>query len=279
MHLRFLTLIVFLLAVFTAKSQYYYKDIVLTRQNQQNWRSFRDLKVKQADIQSLDANNEPTDGFSCKQTISADYGTITTYTRSANMAASTLTTYYDHNGRMIRTTDTSDTYKSTTEYTYDANGQITSLLNNSVETDNQVGATEKHLWVYEGTQLKKMIKIKGETDTTIVNLIKDEKGNIIEEKPIREGQSLPSTYYYYDNDGRLTDIVRYNQKAGRLLPDYVFEYISDRISSMIVVPAGSSDYQKWLYQYNENGLKASETCYDKKKQLVVKIRYDYSFVK
>ena len=59
-----------------------------------------------------------------------------------------------------------------------------------------------------------MIKIKGETDTTIVNLIKDEKGNIIEEKSVRNGQSLPSIYYYYDNDGRLTDIVRYNKKPG-----------------------------------------------------------------
>ena len=279
MRVRFLPLIVFLLAVFSVKSQYYYKDIVLTRQNQQNWKTFRDLKVKEADIQSLDANNEPTDGFSCTQTLSADYSSITTFTKSANTAASTLITYYDRNGRMIKTTDTSDTFKSTTEYTYNESGQITSLLNNSVETDNQVGATEKHLWIYEGNQLKKMIKIKGESDTTIVNLIRDEKGNIVEENPVRDGRSLPSIYYYYDNDGRLTDIVRYNQKAGRLLPDYVFEYISDRISSMIFVPAGSSDYQKWIYQYAENGLKSSETCYDKKKQLVVKINYDYRFMK
>ena len=35
---------------------------------------------------------------------------------------------------------------------------------------------------------KKMIKIKGETDTTMVNFLKDEKGNIIEEKPVRGGQ-------------------------------------------------------------------------------------------
>jgi hypothetical protein len=151
------------------------------------------------------------------------------------------------------------------------------MLNNSVETDNHVSATEKHLWIYEGKALKKMIKIKGETDTTIVNLVKDEKGNVIEEKPVRAGQSLPSVYYYYDNEGRLTDIVRYNQKAGRLLPDYVFEYNSDRISSMLFVPAGSTDYQKWIYQYDSNGLKASETCFDKRKQTVVKINYTYSF--
>ena len=74
----------------------------------------------------------------------------------------------------------------------------------------------------KATELKKMIKIKGETDTTMVNLVKDEKGNIIEEKSVRGGQQLPSVYYYYDNDGRLTDIVRYNQKAGRLLAGLCF---------------------------------------------------------
>jgi YD repeat-containing protein len=279
MPVRFLMLIVCILLVFSAKSQYYYKDIVLTRQNQENWKRFHDQKVKQADILSLDANDEPTPGFSCVQTISPDYGTITTYTKSANMPASSLTAYYDRNGKLIKTTDTSDTFKGTTDYQYNENGQITSLLNNSIETDNQVSATEKHVWIYSGNQLEKMIKIKGETDTTIVNLIKDERGNIIEEKSFRHGQSLPSIYYYYDNDGRLTDIVRYNQKAGRLLPDYVFEYNSDRISSMLFVPAGSTDYQKWLYQYASNGLKSSETCYDKKKQLIVKINYNYSFMK
>ena len=60
MRVRIPLLIVFLLTVFAAKSQYYYKDIVLTRQNQANWKLFHDRKVKEADIQSIDANNEPT---------------------------------------------------------------------------------------------------------------------------------------------------------------------------------------------------------------------------
>jgi hypothetical protein len=268
---------VFLLAFFSARSQYYYKDILLTRQNQAGWKSFHDQKVKEVNIQSIDANNEMTPGFTCTQTISPDFSSITTFTKSADIPASTLTVYYDRNGRPVKTVDTSDTYKSTTEYSYNENGGISSMLNNSEETDNHVGATEKHLWIYEGAVPKQMIKIKGETDTTIVDLIKDEKGNIVEEKSVRGGQSLPSVYYYYDNDRRLTDIVRYSKKAARLLPDYVFEYNYDRISSMLFVPTGSTDYQKWIYDYNSNGLKATETCYDKKKQVVVKINYTYSF--
>jgi hypothetical protein len=177
---------------------------------------------------------------------------------------------------MVKTVDTSDTFKSTTEYTYNDKGEVSVMLNNSVETDNQIVTTEKHIWVYDAGGLKQMIKIKGETDSTTVTFVKDEKGSIVEEKPVRGGQSQPSLYYYYDNDGRLTDIVRYNQKAGRLLPDYVFEYNSGRLSSMLFVPNGSTDYQRWIYVYDANGLKTNETCYDKKRQVVVKIRYSYN---
>ena len=274
---RFPITFVFLLTFFSARSQYYYKDILLMRQNQAGWKSFRVQKVKEVNIQSIDANNEMTPGFTCTQTISPDFSSITTFTKSADMAPSTLTVYYDRNGRPVKTVDSSDTYKSITDYTYNENGEISSMENNSEETDNHVSAKEKHVWIYEGVVLKQMIKIKGETDTTIVDLIKDEKGNIVEEKSVRGGQSLPSIYYYYDNDRRLTDIVRYSKKAARLLPDYVFEYNYDRISSMLFVPTGSTDYQKWIYDYNSNGLKATETCYDKKKQVVVKINYTYSF--
>ncbi len=122
-----------------------------------------------------------------------------------------------------------------------------------------------------------MIKIRGISDTTFVDFTSDEKGNIIEEKARRGVEALPVVYYYYDNENRLTDIVRYNQKAARLLPDYVFEYNSDRIFSMLFVPPGSTDYQKWLYSYDNKGLKKEESCFDKKKQLVVKINYTYSF--
>jgi YD repeat-containing protein len=273
---RLTLIIVFLLTMCSARSQYYYKDIVLSRQNQENWKSLRDQKAKEVDIVSIDANNEPTPGFTCTQKISSDFSSISTYTKSTDIPESTVTTFYNPAGRLIKTVDTSDTYKSTTEYYYNNAGELSTLLNNSLETDNQIVATEKHLWIYEAGSLKQMIKIKGESDTTIVNLEKDDKGNIIEEKPVRGGQKLPSIYYYYDDQGKLTDIVRYNQRAGRLLPDYVFEYSSGHISSMLFVPSGSTDYQKWIYSYKPNGLKESDICYDKKRQVIVKINYSYS---
>jgi YD repeat-containing protein len=272
---RYLFILVFLSTAISSKSQYYYKDIVLAQQNQSNLKLMRDHKIHEANIVSLDANDEPTPGFICTQKISSDFSSISTFTKSADIPESTVTSYYDAKGRLIKTVDTSDTFKSTTEYSYNEAGNISTLLNNSVETDNHIVASEKHLWIYEGTVIKQMMKIKGETDTTIVNFEKDEKGNIAEEKAERAGQKLPSIYYYYDNEGRLTDIVRYNQKAARLLPDYIFEYNSGQVTSMLLVPPGSTDYQKWIYSYNGNGLKESEICYDKKRQVIVKINYTY----
>ena len=274
---RFLVLFALLTSGFYAKSQYFYKDIVQTLQNRDNWKLLMEQKVREVNIFSIDANNEMTPGFVCTQKIASDFSYISTFTKSANTAESTLTTFYGTDGKLIKTEDTSDTYKSITLYDYNEKGAISSLLNNSVQTDNQVGATEKHVWIYENGKIQRMLKIKGETDTTIVNLVKDKVGNIIEEKSVRGGQALPSFYYYYDSAGRLTDIVRYSPKAQRMLPDYVFEYDEDdRLISMIIVTAGSKDYQKWNYTYNASGLKDSETCFDKKKQLIVKINYKYN---
>jgi len=277
MRSRLIYFVVFLMIVYSAKSQYYYKDILLSRQTQETWKSLHSQKVHAVQIQSMDASDEPTPGFTCTQTISSDFSTIITFTKSANIAASTLLANYDTGGRLIKTTDTSDSFRATTQYTYNENNQIVSLLNISLETDNHISASEKHLWIYVDGKPSQMIKIKGGTDSTRVTFVLDEKGAVIEEKPVHGQQILPSVFYYYDSEGRLTDIVRYNLKAARLLPDYVFEYKYDRISSMLFVPSGSTDYQKWIYMYNPTGLKSTEICYDKKRQPIVKINYNYSF--
>jgi hypothetical protein len=71
--------------------------------------------------------------------------------------------------------------------------------------------------------------------------------------------------------------VRFNAKAQRLLPDYIFEYEENGdLSTMMVVPEGSSDYQKWYYKYDEGGLKLIDFCYNKRNELQGKIEYQYT---
>src|ERR1700746_1580504 len=149
MRERLSLIFVLLLVVFTVNAQYYYKDILLARQNQENWKAFHDKKVSEVTIQSIDANNEQTPDFTCLQKVTPDFASISTFTKSVNVPASTLTAYYDQTGRMIKTIDTSDTYKSTTEYTYNEKGEISAMLNQSIQTDNQIVTTEKHMWFYD----------------------------------------------------------------------------------------------------------------------------------
>ncbi len=273
---RYLQALFFLLTAVPVRSQYYYKDILDTRQTQLTWKSYFANKVKKVNILSTERNGEPTPGFECTQTVSPDYHTIQTFTKSADVQPSVLFSSYDANGRLIKTEDTSDTYKSTTIYNYNDAGEIDTIINTSLETDNKLMTNEKHIWTYNNGKAVLMLKIKNVSDTTIVNFTSDEKGNIIEERAVHQKENLPAVYYYYDNDQRLTDIVRYNEKAQRLLPDYIFGYGTEGIASMIFVPAGSDDYERWIYEYDSRGLKSAETCFNKRKEIMAKIIYQYN---
>jgi YD repeat-containing protein len=263
----------------TCSAQYYYKDIISTQQNDARWRLYRDNRVKSVKLNSFEKDGSPTEGFAGNQDVSSDGARITTYTKSTGNAESWIIASYNPQGQTVRITDTSDTYRSISDYQYDAQGHIQSITNTSIETDNQFKSIEQHSWSYDAAgKPSAMLKIKNGTDTTYIRFILDEKGNVAEERAVRNGSSLPTIYYYYDADNRLTDIVRYSLKAGRLLPDNMFEYGNDgKLSSMLVVPDGSNDYLKWYYDYNEKGLKIKESCFSRQKELLGRIEYQYSF--
>ena len=258
-------------------AQYYYKDLIVTAQTASQWQLYKSNKVKGVTLSSFEASGQPSEGFQGEQDMS-DLSRIITHTRTEGTPESWIFAYYSPGGWPTRIVDTSDTYRSVSVYSYDAQGRLTAIVNTSTETDNHLVDEEQHLWQYDGKSLPTaMLKIKGNNDTTFVRFIRDEKGNIAEEHATRNHSDLPTVYYYYDPAGHLTDIVRYNLKARRLLPDYLFEYEGDKMTTMLVVPAGSSDYQKWYYQYDANGLKTKEACYNKQKQLMGRIEYTYKF--
>lgn len=259
-------------------AQYYYKDLVVSGQTAARWKLYKQNKVRNVSLTSFERDEQPSEGFECTQEVSGDFSRITTHTRSAGSPESWLITHYSPAGLQVRVVDTSDTYSSNSEYQYDATGRISAITNTSVETDNKTRDIEAHLWQYDDKgRPSGMLKIRNGTDTTYIRFITDDKGNIAEERSIRNRAALPVVYYYYDADNRLTDIVRYSARSQRLLPDYVFEYQDgERLSSMMVVQEGGNNYQKWLYEYNDKGLKINESCYNKQKQLIGKVAYQYS---
>ena len=59
------------LSMQAAKAQFYYNDIVLTRQAREKWKIYQQAKVKSVNIMSMDAANEPAEGFTCEQQTGA----------------------------------------------------------------------------------------------------------------------------------------------------------------------------------------------------------------
>ena len=97
-----------------------------------------------------------------------------------------------------------------------------------------------------------------------------------EERWRKKGSLVENYFYYYNEQHKLTDIVRYNAKALRLLPDYLFAYDSNgTLIQLTQVPQGSSNYLVWNYVYAANGLKEKELCFNKQKQPVGRIEYSY----
>lgn len=270
----------FLSFALQGRSQYYYKDLVVTPQTAAQARLFRENKVKSIKLNTFDGDGKPTEGFEGSQELSPDGLKITTHTHSIGSSNSWIFATYAPSGRQVKTLDTSDTYRSTTEYVYDDQGRLVLITNTSIETDNHIRDVEQHSWTYDANgRPATMIRVRNGRDSTFVSFIADEKGNIAEERARHNGSALPTVYYYYDDQGRLTDVVRYNIKAARLLPDYMFEYEGNtsRLSSTLIVPEGSSDYQKWTYTYDAKGLKTQDACTNRQKILVGRIDYQYTF--
>jgi hypothetical protein len=258
--------------------QYYYQDIIGTSETTATIEAYLRNKVSKVQLTSYEANGMKTEDFVVEQVYNPRNQTLQTTTRSGSTDISVLTSFIDKNGKVIKTVDSSSSLISTTTYNYNADGKLASLINESTDPKKTVQVTEEHLWQYEDGKLKSMIRIKNKKDSSFISFKTDEAGNIIEEQSTRNGVKSDPVLYYYDANNNLTDIVRYNSKAKRLLPEYMFEYSpTGQVIQKITVPANSSNYLIWRYQYDINGLKVKEAIFNKDKKLTGRIDYQYVY--
>ncbi len=267
------------LALFTCgalHAQYYYKDIIGTREAGALIKSYLDNNVLEVRVASYDADNTRNDAFYVAQTFSKPHARLQTTTRNGDQNESTLTTFANNEGQILKTVDSSKNLISTTQYSYDANGSLSEIISRTADSAKQIDETETHTWFYENGLPVRMLRVVNGRDTTFVSF-KQENGNVVEENTLRKGVRGEPVFYYYDAAQHLTDIVGYSGKAKRLLPEYLFEYSpAGRVIQKITVPANSSDYLIWRYQYDAGGLKTKEAIYDKTKTLAGKVEYTYS---
>jgi hypothetical protein len=232
--------------------------------------------VKQVKGVSYEADNSLTDNFALKQELSRDRKKVITTSTSTNNVT-TVTVSQFENDLIRRTTDSLGSVSNIVDYQYDGNGRLSQISTQSLDPEHNGNTTEIHQWFYkENDTPDYMLKIKNHSDTVRVEFLLDEKGNIAEEIWKWKNRTLNTYYYYYNETNQLTDIVRYNSKAKKLLPDFIFDYTNGRLSQMTQIIAGTTNYLIWKYTYNESGLKQTEQLLDKNKRLVGRIEYNYT---
>jgi YD repeat-containing protein len=268
--------VLLLLAAFSCPAQYYYNDILAAAQSDKQYQVLKANHIQTVNARSFENDNKPAEGFRLNQEISKDASKIITRTDYPS-AGHTYTVSYYANNRIAKTEDSSANVFTVTSFEYDAAGNISRITSLTDDPARSSRSEEVHAWTYrDNGQPSGMLRIKDRKDTLVVEFVTDEKGNIGEERWKKNGRRTETYYYYYNDNHQLTDIVRYNVKAKRLLPDYLFEYDEKgRISQMTQVPLGSSNYMVWKYVFNSKGLKQRELCYNKQKQLVGRIEYTY----
>jgi hypothetical protein len=121
-----------------------------------------------------------------------------------------------------------------------------------------------------------MLRKKNNVLISTIHFVTDANGNVVEENV--EGNNSPDKkyFYYYNDKGRLTDVVHFNEIANRLLPNYMYEYSSsNQPNQMISTEEGGNNYFIWKYTYNDKNLRETEKCFSKEKRLLGTIEYEY----
>lgn len=269
---------VFILFFFISEmlqSQFYYNDVISLKLSNQNYSLLKNNNVKLVTAESIESDNSPTTGFSYKRQIVSNGALVITST-SLEATGATLTMEYYTDNLLSKSIDSSVNVTTKVSYQYNQRGNIASIETQTDDTSRNMHSTELHKWFYTDNDPDSMLRIKDNTDTTVIHFKKDEKQNTAEEIWMKKNRVIEHYFYYYDNASRLTDIVRFNSRAQQMLPDFLFAYNDAGVLTQFTqVPQGSSDYITWQYVYNNTGLKVKDVLFDKHQQLLGTITYSY----
>ncbi|TDW96338.1 hypothetical protein [Dinghuibacter silviterrae] len=274
--------LVFILVSTRLSAQFYYKDILSTQETGSRQQLYRTNHVRKVTVRNYNPDGSEVKDFVCQQDIDPSFASMVTLTSAASTAPSTLTSFFGDGLRLARSTDSSADAVTTTLYTYSPSGNLLSIRSESrgalSDTVHHSSSVEVHNWEYSPTgQPTGMLDIKNGTDTTWVSIKTDDQGTVTDELTYRAGSPQQHYFYYYDDAHHLTDIVRYNAQLQRMVPDYMFEYDeTGKLDQMMIVQMTDNNYLVWRYQYDANGLRDKELCYDKTKQLLGSIGYEYT---
>jgi YD repeat-containing protein len=274
--MKLLPIALFALMGLNLNAQFYYNDIISNMLSNQQYDLFKQNRIKKVTVSSTNADGTASEGFQLQQEFDM-YWRKLTITSSLITGNSSVQTISYENNKVKNTEEINKGVQQKTEYTYDEAGKLLSVSSSFKDTALPYQNTEQHIWKYNTTnQPGQMLKIKNGKDTTVVAFMYDDKGNVAEERWSHKGLLLEIYYYYYNDKKQLTDIVRFNQKVKKMLPDFLFDYDANGVlTAYTQIPTGANNYHTWQYTYNAQGLKQEEVCYNKQKEVVGRISYRY----
>lgn len=275
--MRFISVLAGLFFFTVASGQYYYNDILATQQSQQQYQLLRTNKVKKVVATSFEEDHSITEGFKLEQELTTDGKKLITRTANISGKTSEVTSFFEL-GRLKKTQSYSNGIENKMEYGYDEKGNIKLFTLTTIDTSMNYQSIETREWQMNANgQYSTILKIKNKTDSSFANLIYDELGNLVEEHWKKKNRAVETYYYYYNAAKQLTDIVRYNTRLKKLVPDYQFDYNEKGKPILMTQLAANGKYLVWKYGYNEKLLKISETCSDHKQAIIGTIEYKYEF--
>ena len=262
---------------FSVHAQYYYKDIWNSQQLMREFSLLKKDNLKTIKIKSFEDDGQPSDGFYCEKKINKNYTQSQMISKSNITGQSLLVTDYNADGRPVKLTDNTPTTISTTQYEYDNLGRLSVMRMMTKADDDSSGISETHEYFYDDKgRPVKMLQKKNNVLISTIQFVSDSTGNIIEEDIKSNNSTVKKYYYYYDDKNQLTDVVHYNERAKRLLPNYMYEYTSfNQPKQMISTEEGGSNYLIWKYTYNDQNLRETEKCFSKERRLLGTIEYEY----
>lgn len=266
------------------QAQYFYNDIAGTQETNRQMKIYQTNKVRTVSASGYDKQGVKANDFSEFQEVKENGAALKT-SSFTKLNKTVIYARYDNQGRIISSTDSSTGIENITSYEYDGTGKVSRIQNTSKDPSNNFNQTETHQWIYgaDGKPSKMWRIIKSNpaaiADSLEIRFVTDEDGNTAEERTFRKGIETGYLYYYYDDKNRMTDIVRYNSKLKKLLPDFMFEYDdSDRVIQKITTTSSRTlGYLIWRYIFDEKGLKTKEALFNDDKELTGKIEYTYTF--
>lgn len=281
-------LVALLLFSVTAKAQYYYRDIIGTKEVNDKMKAYVAAHVKSVTAAGYDPRGTKSPDYNEWQDVQDNGASLKTTTRNGQTVSST---YYkfDSKTRLTTARDSTTDVESITTYAYDNMGNPVNIKTTTKDAFHDFDQTSERQWSYKDGKPTKLLLIVNGNDSMEYKFTLDEHMNVADEMIFHQGGSRNKldiaydpnkVYFFYDDRSRLTDITRYNEKAKELLPDFMFEYDdNNRVIQKITVMANSrtSDYLLWRYGFNDQGLKTKEVLYNRAKELQGKIEYTYSF--